>query len=351
MPHVTSLTIIVMIVNAYSTLREPAPLDFEAELHLARSDNDVGLSKHISQMMGVACDRGRREMTPTLYAVMRHLQRTRHHYRMEVDGDEMDRLAVWGWQSNAILMTTDQSFRDPAGRILVHGETGDAEGNATVPYPIDAIERAADSREALSLMGIETPRDLPPVIGIGEVEMRPDDEIGWRTLALFIVAVRAESLASGSPIPPAALKAKSPMAFEAFSPAERTFIETESSDLQAITNFSWRYEALYALQWAVDLYEEMTFANKICDVPQVAQIMVDRPDREIVTSAQLRPTKQILDALDTNMRLLWAARSAANSGREMPAKIDGGVLSERQHALNWLVQQDRAAWDDVDTPT
>ncbi len=340
-----------MIVSAYSTLREPPEIPFPHELQVARDRDDPKLVPHLGEIIGVACDRGRREMTPTLYGVMRHLERTRHHIEIEFDPQELSELAVWGWQSNAILFFPDHSIRDPAGRILVYAETGEAEGNATVPYPIDAIERAADTREALAAMHIETPRDLPPTVGEGEVVMRPDDEIGWRTLALFIVAVRAESLATGKPIATEVLRAKSPMAFEAMTPAELEFVHNDAPDQQTVINFAWRYEALYTLQWALGLHSELQPASDICDVPKVAETMVDRADRDIVTSAKLRPTKRILDAADMNLRLLWAARDAALNQRETPGGIDGGVLSERQHALNWLTQFGNQPWDDVDTPT
>ncbi|QDT06047.1 hypothetical protein K227x_44540 [Rubripirellula lacrimiformis] len=340
-----------MIVNLYSTLREPPEIEFEHELILHRQFGDAELVTHLGEMMGIACDGGRREMSPPLYGVMRHLERTKHHYRLQVDPDAMDPLAVWGWESNVIVKMSDDSFRDPAGRILVHGDTGEAEGNATVPYPIDAIARSGEVREALAAMGIDTTSELPPVFGEGEVILRPDDEVGWRTLAVFITAVRAESLATGKPISYDQLKAKSPMAFEALSPAERKFMETYPPDEQSIFNFAWRYEALYTLQWALGLHSELTFANEICDVPKVAEIMVSRPDREIVTSARLRPVSQILDALEMNQHLLWIARNATIQQHEVPAGIDGGVLSERQHALNWLVQFGGAVWDDIDTPT
>ncbi|TWU60537.1 hypothetical protein Poly51_08130 [Rubripirellula tenax] len=340
-----------MIVNAYSTLREPPEIDFEHTLSLHRELDDPAMVPHLGDMMGLACDRGRREMSATVYAVMRHLERTRHHYRFEIDDDALDGLAVWGWQSNSILMTTDQSFRDPARRILVHGDTGEAEGNATVPFPIDAIDRAADTRQAMSAMGLDVPHELPPVVGVGEVTMRSDDDIGWRMLALFITAVRAESLAASKGIPAAQLKAKSPMAFEALTPLERGFIEADNPDQQSIVNFAWRYEALYTLQWAVGMHSELKFADEICDVPLVAETMVNQADREIVTSVRLRPVKQILDALDMNLRLLWAARAAAMEQRECKVKLDGGVLSERQHALNWLVRFGGVPWDEVDTPT
>jgi hypothetical protein len=42
---------------------------------------------------------------------------------------------------------------------------------------------------------------LPPVVGAQEVELRSAADVARRTLALFLVAVRAESLATNNEIP------------------------------------------------------------------------------------------------------------------------------------------------------
>ncbi len=222
-----------MIVNAYSTLREPIEIDFSHTDLLTRDREDPDLVPHLGEMMGVACNRGERVMTHGLYALMRHLERTRHHFRFEIDPDDRDSLAVWGWKSNSILMFPDRSFRDPAGRILVHYETGEAEGNATIPYPIDAIDRMAESRQELSAMHITTSPDVPPVVGEGEVTMRDEEMVGWRTLSLFIAAVRAESLASGKPITKEQLKAKSPTGIRGVH-ASRKVVRRDGSAISPI---------------------------------------------------------------------------------------------------------------------
>jgi hypothetical protein len=141
------------------------------------------------------------------------------------------------------------------------------------------------------------------------------------------------------------------MAFQALTPNEQAFLNNDSPDQQTVANFAWRYEALHALQWALGLHAELKFPTDICDVPGVAEIMVDRADREMVTETRLRPVDELLDALDLNFQMLWAARHATSQGRETPAGLEGGVLVERQLALNWLIQLAGADWDQVDTPS
>ena len=290
-------------------------------------------------------------MTASLHATVRHIQRVQNHYSFEVDEAQLDELSDWGWNSNSLFFMADSTVRDPAGSILVDPQTGAPDENAEIPFPQDARQRKAASEAKLKELGIETPDLLPPVLGEREVVLRNADEVAWRTLALFIVAVRAESLGTQRPIPVEQLRSKSPMAFEAMTLNELEFMQSESPSDQSVANMAWRYECLYLLQWALSFHPELNVATEICDVPLAAQTMVERDDRQMVNMARLRPVTQILTELDFNQRLLWAARQAALAEEALPGGIDGGVIAERQHALNWLVRFENADWDDVDTPS
>jgi hypothetical protein len=339
------------VVSAYSTLRQPPALDFPCELLDHRDSTHQNFFHHLSGLVGFVVDRGKREMTSSLHAVVGHVERVQHHFSLSMEPSEIPSIAQWCWASNSILLFPDGSLRDPSGNVLVDPKTGLAAENAEIPYPTVAKARAARSDARLHELGIASLDELPPVVSEPEVACRAADEVAWRILSLFIVAVRAESLASGKPIAVDRLREKSPMAFQSLSPNEQAFLDHDSPDEHAITNAVWRYEAMYTLQWALGIHDELKFAEDICDVPLVAQIMVDRPNSEFVTEARLRDVSEILDALDLNQRMLWSARDAALQQRQAPAGIDGSVLSERQHALNWLVMHRNAPWDDVDTPT
>ncbi|TWT84475.1 hypothetical protein CA13_59540 [Planctomycetes bacterium CA13] len=340
-----------ILMNAYCTVRDPIALTFDTESLSYRDRSDPEVGDHLDGFIGFIMEGGKREMTQSLYAVMRHIERVKHHFSFVVSESQLEQVAGWAWENNAILFYPDSSVRDPAGNVLVDPTTGEPDEEAQIPYPPDSRERKLRSEVMLRNRLIDTPDTLPPVVGASELELRDADEVAWRTLALFMAAVRAESLASENPIPVEKLRAKSPMAFEALSPAEAAFLGTESPNPQTVFNFVWRYEALFTLQWALGLHNDMPFADAICDVPLVAQLQIAQPNRERISNAKLRPAGEILDALDLNYRLLWAAREAQQQKREAPASIDGGVLSERQHALNWLVQFQNADWDEIDIPS
>ncbi|QEG43276.1 DUF4272 domain-containing protein [Roseimaritima ulvae] len=340
-----------VLINAYGTVRQPTDIDFGCEELGHRDLNDPQLREHLGQFIGFIMDRGQREMTASLYAVMRHIERVRHHYSFRVEESALDAVAQWAWHNNAILFLPDSSVRDPSGNVLVDPQSGEPDDDAQIPFPADARQRKAQTELLLRNRLIDTPESLPPVVAEVEVTLREADDVAWRAMSLFIVAVRAESLATGQPIGVDNLREKAPLAFQSLSPVETQFLATDPPDQQSIINAAWRYEALFVLQWALGLHDELPFADAICDVPKVAETMLPRLNAEFVAAASLRPTAEILDALDFNQRLLWAARDAQLNERTAPASIDGGVISERQHALNWLVRFENADWDDVDVPS
>ena len=340
-----------ILVNAYSTCLDRVDLSFDHKMigHRDRTDNE--LVNHLHGFIGFVLDGGKRQMSSTLYAMMRHIERVQNHYSFEIEESALDALSDWGWESNSVFFLPDSTVRDPAGAVLVDPDTGEPAEEAQIPFPADARGRKLQVEQELMTKGISVPELLPPVISEREVFLRSAEDVAWRSIALFIVAVRAESIASGRAIPIDQLQSKSPMAFQATTPQESDFLNNDSPEQQRVIEMAWRYEGLYLLQWALGFHEELSFADGICDVPLVAQTMVQRDDRQIVNMARLRPVSQLLDTLDHNQRLLWAARQANINEQEPPKGLDGGVLVERQHALNWLIRFEQADWDDVDTPT
>jgi hypothetical protein len=338
-----------ILVNAYSTLTRPPAPRFQHTLRGQRDRSDDELASHLNGFVGFLF-REDPQMTATLYATMRHVQRVRHHLSFEIEEGQLDELAAWSWQANAILFMPDGSVLNPAGKELL--SVDGAPGDASLPYPEDALERRERSRRKLADLGVSTPASLPPVLSELEVSLREPSAVALRALALLTVAVRAESLASGEPIPVPSLRERLPLGFDALSPMERAFLETESPEQQAIVNHAWRYEALFVLEWALGWFREISLPTTTCDVPAVARAVFDGDARDLVDRATLRPAAEILELHDLSFRLHWAAREAVHNRKEAPpAGLDSGVIQERRHALGWLVRFEDAEWDDVDTPT
>jgi Domain of unknown function (DUF4272) len=340
-----------IVVNAYCTRTDVEPPPFPHELKGRRDRADPALAEHLRGFVGFVLQGGRRPMTQTLYHVMRHIQRVQDQWSFVIEEGALEQLAPWAERANAILFFPDGSVREPSGRVLVDPESGEGEDGADVPYPDDALRRREATVERLRERGVRTPAGLPAVVGAAEVTWRTGEEAARRALALFITALRAESVANGEPIPAREIEARMPLAFGELSPAERAFLENEAPSRQEVTNFTWGYEALGLLAWALGVFEELPFPDRIVEVPRLARAFMSLDPAAWVASARLRAPNELLDALDLHLRLHWATRDAGQKGSEPPAGIEPGVVAERHRALNWLVRFEDAGWDDVDTPT
>jgi hypothetical protein len=340
-----------VLINAYSTLKVLPELQFPHKLNAQRDRRDPELKEHLNGFIGYVLSRGEQQMTQVKYHLKQHIERVRHHVSISAEQKDFDAFAMWAQQANAICFMEDGTVRDPSGRVLIDQTGSGPAPEAEVPYPPDARSRKASSDQKLQQLGILTLDGLPPVTGETEVEIRPSSGVARRALALFVAALRAESLAAKDEIPAAELRNKFPLAFQEFSPKEKAFFAAAHPEQQQIINFAWGYEALFLLQWALGSMAELPHPTHVCDVPAVARAMLEVKEQDFAGKASLRPVAELLDALDLHFRIHWAVRQSRLDGKERAPGIDAGVVAERHRALNWLVQFENSEWDDVDTPT
>jgi hypothetical protein len=339
-----------VLLNAYCTHRHPPALQFPHELINRRARSDAEMPAHLQGFTGYVLSRGNQQMSLVKYRLMRHIQRVHHQFSMNVETGDLVAFGRWAQAANAIAYFPDGSIRDCQGLVLLDGEGQTAEG-AAVPYLRDAVERKAKSVKRLGELGIAVSDSLPPVAAEEEAGLRTPAEAALRAMALFLVAVRAEVAVSGRGPTVDELKDRFPLASLALSPAEAGFLAAPEPEERLIPLFSWRYESLLALQWALGQTAELPPASATCDVPVLARRMIRADSERFAADAALRPTSEILDALDLHYRLHWAVRQARQDRKPMPGGIDAGVVYERHYALNWLIRFGDAEWDDVDTPT
>lgn len=338
-----------LLINAYCTVRTVPPRHFPHQLLGERDRTDPQFKQHLSEFVDYVMKQAGGQMTYVAYHVMRHIQRVKRQCSFNVEDEDLDAVTEWLEQANGIAFLPDGSIRDPQGEQLLP-ESG-ADEAARVPYPLDARERKHRTDRQLSSMGVHIVDGLPPVVGEMEVELRPDVDVAKRCLALFVAAVRAESVASLAEIPIADLENDWPLGIAALSPAERRFVYSAGPSPQDVINFAWRYECLLVLEWALGLIEDLPLATSICDVARVAKIAIDNNSADFLHRAHLRRADEILDALDFHFRLHWAVRQARSDPANTPLGADPGVMHERHYALNWLVRFEDKDWDDIDTPT
>lgn len=340
-----------ILVNAYCTLRRLPKLEFKHKTINRRDRSDPELMEHLHGFVNYVLQTNDGEMTQTLYHVMRHILRVQHQISIEIPEDQFEEYSNWAWEANALSYLPDGTVRDPSGSTLVDPQGNEPDDDAEVPYPEDAIIRRNATLNELRQLGVSVPNGLPPVISEHEVLLRDAEDVARRIQALFIVAVRAESVAEGDPIAVAELRERCPVGFAELSPNERAFLLNDQPDEQTTVTFSWRYEALWLLEWALNLVDEMNIPKNICHVGEVSEIALANTSEEFLKSCQLRPKAELLDALDRHYCMHWVVRQARLDTTYPSADLDEGVVSERHHALNWLVRLDDKDWDDVETPT
>ncbi|TFW29780.1 DUF4272 domain-containing protein [Duganella callida] len=339
-------------IDAYCTLADIPKPAFAHVLNGRRGLDDAELSAHLNGLMHHLAEKGQGRMTRTRYHTIRHLQRVQQHINLAVEPTQMQAFHAWAEAANAIFFLADGTVRDPQGRVLLPSEGDEgADAQAVVPYPPQAWQRKARTDELLAARKISVPGDLPPLVSEPELRLRSPEDILRRMLALFVVAIRAESLNSDTPIAVADLQKRFPPAFANLTDAERAFLSLERPCDEDITQFLWRYECILVLQWALGLQETLPFPDAICDVAAISRTVIERGTDGLRKQPVARSAAEILDALDLHYRLHWVSRQAILKKMPVPAGLNDGVLQERHYALNWLVRFEDRDWDDVDTPT
>ena len=124
-------------------------------------------------------------------------------------------------------------------------------------------------------------------------------------------------------------------ALELLTPREQQVIAGTTSEAGAI-NAVWKYEAVWALLWALGIIEELSLPSEICDCDLVMGTMRRfKGLDDFMANTTLRPLEEILQALDLHYRYHWAAVNARVNGSD-PAGIDEEVVMERRAGLEWL---------------
>jgi hypothetical protein len=131
---------------------------------------------------------------------------------------------------------------------------------------------------------------------------------------------------------------------------EKVFFDPKQiPDKQDVMNMTWRYEAYWALLWALGLLERLDYPDDTCDCRVAITTVGDRDNfADFMKNVKLRSMSEILDELDLLYRYHWACVDAQINERPAPAKLHGGVVRERRHGLEWIIGKDKDNGDDWD---
>jgi hypothetical protein len=216
------------------------------------------------------------------------------------------------------------------------------------PSP-EAAGRRARSEAVLKAEGVPLNTTNLPVLPMEhETRRRSVAEVAARTLALLAVAVKGaglEQVIVDKIVRVYALSAD-------FSPQEAAFIADPAPSPADQAKFGWRYEAAWALLWALSYVETLEKPTHPCHAATAERFLKTVSRAAFIAGAHLRPQSEILDQADLIYRYDWAVTHARAKHLPTPAGLNTDVVPERHQALNWLYgYADDAAWDDVTTDT
>lgn len=211
----------------------------------------------------------------------------------------------------------------------------------------EAQARKDRSIAILKLENVPITQNLPLIETVGESTRRTAEQVAIRAIALCIVAAKGEGLEQEI-----IDKLVADYTLDSdFTPKEREFIKNPNPTQHERVQFVWRYECYWVMLWALGYVDKLDRPDKICNVELAVSFLRDNGRGGFLQKAKLRPQSEILDAADLIYRYDWAVVDARVNGRDAPAGLDGGIVMERHHALNWLIGYMDQEWDDVSTDT
>lgn len=291
----------------------------------------------------------------------------------EMKKDLMEKLTKTLAPLQGLLLVTEDKgdyLRDASGKIVLD-DKGKSQVKHFMPYMdralIDApkegiseeqVKRRAKSRQYFEARGIYVPEWYPYLESLSDAKIRTVEEMADRTVALLAVSLYSEGML-GEGMSPAEARAFAEEHVlskfggdRVFSPKEKVYFYNDAATQQEKISFSWQYENLFVMDWALGLLDKLPFPDAICDVPLSVRVLQPFENREeLLAAARPRSGEELLDACDLIFCLDWACVDARLYRLPAPAGMDGGITMERHKTLNWLVGNDGADWDDVGTNT
>ncbi len=224
---------------------------------------------------------------------------------------------------------------------------GEIRTNLDSPEPTkEQIDRKIRYTRLVEALGGPINNSLPVTEDSNSIKPRTAEEIAKRAIAVALAAVKGE----GMPHEEVTRIVEEWGANSYFSPEEAKFINNPKASESERIKFSWRYEGLDVLLWALGYKSDLPKPDEICDVKTDVEIVVKNRNMQLAKNSKLRSMSEIMDMADYYYRLNWAAVELRLHGKENK-KINEEIIMERHYALNWLIRYMGQKWDDISTDT
>ena len=251
------------------------------------------------------------------------------------------------WIAGVVLALSALTSIASAETHTVLSPTDAQASNVSVQAGTEAVARRDRSNQRLTEMGIPVNQSLPLRLAAEDTVRRSGDEVVERLLALAVVAVHASEMdrqLTNNMIDTFRVH-------DAFTPEEEAFLAKSLPTREERAQYTWAFENVEVLLWAVGLRDELGHPGEVCDIDAIADTLLTNGSFGLHRRARLRSQEEIMDQADLIYRMHWALRQAQIDGEAAPAGMVWDVVYERHHALNWLIGYMDQSWDDVSADT
>lgn len=196
-----------------------------------------------------------------------------------------------------------------------------------------SLGRKERNVQLLERLAVPVNPNLPRVESDAEARFRDPKEAAKRAIVLYFVI----SVAHEADRETALTWLKDEGLWDAVSPKEKAFLETDNPTKEEIIAATWRIESLWTLLWALGKIEKSDLPRELCDTELVQNLMSWTEEDSCATfvnGAELRYPSELLDETDLIYRIHWAVVDARLNDEGAPGGFDPGVVYERHYALN-----------------
>ncbi|NRR33040.1 DUF4272 domain-containing protein [Oxalobacteraceae bacterium] len=215
------------------------------------------------------------------------------------------------------------------------------------PQPTEEqLRRKKKFTDLVAAIGAPINKSLPVVEDVGAIRLRSADEVAGRALAVTIAAMKASGMAHED----ITQLVKQWQIYDYLSPQELAFIQSPQPAQADLVKFSWRYEGLEVLLWALGYKTQLPSPNGISDAGGNTEFVAKNHGPLLAKNAKPRTASEILDMADYYYRLHWSAVELRLQSKVNPS-INEEIIMERHFALNWLIRYLGKDWDNMTTDT
>ena len=118
--------------------------------------------------------------------------------------------------------------------------------------------------------------------------------------------------------------------------AEELFLATGQGELE---KFKIQIEAMWALCWCAGIVKKLDFTEPCAKdfITRLPDLKKDDSPDPFRAKANLRTDEEVVAACDLAYCTHWAVRDAELHGQPMPIRVPSYVITERRHALEWML--------------